>query len=65
MWWKLIDNVNDEIITRSTIHWEIEPGTANIQIDSIEPVGENCESTPDDDLHTTTFSLDNDNPIVY
>ena len=64
MFWKLVNNVNNKIIARSTICLAIGPGTANLQVDPIKPLGENFKSTPDDRLHTKIFSLkDNKNPI--
>ena len=35
---KLVDDNSEEIISRSTIQSATEPGTANLQVDPIEPV---------------------------
>ena len=37
MCWKLVNDVSREIICRSTICSAIKPGTANLQVDPIEP----------------------------
>ena len=38
MCWKLVDDISGEIICRSTIRSAIEPGTANLQVDPVEPL---------------------------
>ena len=51
MCWKLVDDVSGEIICRSTICFAIEPGTANLQVNPIEPNTEvKVESTENDEL---------------
>ena len=38
MCWKLVDDNSGEIICRSTIRSAIEPCTANLQVDPLEPL---------------------------
>ena len=38
MCWKLVDEVSAELICRSTIRSVIEPGTANLQVNPLEPL---------------------------
>ena len=44
MCWKLVDDNSGEIICRSTIRSVIEPSTANLQIDPLEPLNTSVQS---------------------
>lgn len=64
MCWKLVDDLSGEIICRSTICSAIDLGTANLQVDLVEPIEEYYNTNPDGNLHTEIFSLDNDDSIA-
>ena len=56
MCWKLVDDVSGVIICRSTIYSAIEPGTANLQVDPIEPRPD-ANSDHEDELFDAFTSL--------
>ena len=45
--WKLVDDNSGEIICRSTIRSTIEPGSANLQVDPLEPIPKPVDDAPD------------------
>ena len=61
MYWKLVDDNSGEIICRSTIRSTIEPGTANLQVDPLEPLPDPIDDTKHDDLLDDLMSLANFN----
>ena len=63
--WKLVDNVSREIICLCTTCSKIEPGTANLQVDPLEPrLEENVESDQSDGIIDEFMSLtDFDTPF--
>ena len=66
MCWKLVNDISEEIICRSTIRSAIEPGTANLQVDPLEPLVEPVEPNKTDGLLDNFMSLaDFDTPLLY
>ena len=47
MCWKLVDDNSGEIINRSTIRSAIEPGSANLQVDPLEPIPKPVDDVTD------------------
>ena len=64
MCWKLVDDVSGKIICRSTIHSAIEPGTANLQVDPLEPIPDPVEPT-NQPLDNFMSLVDFDTPLSH
>ena len=56
MYWKLVDDNSGEIICWSTIRSAIEPGTANLQVDPLEPLQVPVDDILDDFMSLADFS---------
>ena len=66
MCWKLVDDVSDEVICRSTIQSIIEPGTANLQFDLLEPLPNSiADIEPDNILDGLMILAGFDTPLSH
>ena len=64
MCWKLDDDISGEMVCRSTIHSAIKPGTANLQVDTLESIPD--VPSPTGTLLDDFMSLaDFDTPLLY
>ena len=57
--WKLVDDNSGELICRPTIRSAIEPGSANLQVDQVEPLPDPIDQTDSSEILDNFMGLAN------